>query len=296
MVAHMEEIIKAPILPPRNGNNITARREAVFKAQSKKIYKQNTLIRQGRAKLTIHEQRTIAYLCSLIPYPSDGNIKNIPRDYIFNIDDYCTICNLSKDGGMYLRETKKVLKKLHDKSMYIKNADGNEVLVSWVEKVWILNKNLDPSTNGKGKNVKVRLDEDLLPYLIGLQETLTEYGFWCALRFTSTYSAILLELLESYIDEEKQTTIFEISVEELKHHLMVEDVKSYSDFGVFRSRCLELALKEINEYTNLQVKMEYIKESRKIVKVRFVISYKQLALIQTKQEELLNITMEKDLC
>ena len=58
-------------------------------------------------------------------------------------------------------------------------------------------------------------------------------------------------------------------MDELKRLLMVEDIKSYSDFGKFRQKVLEPAMQEINDGTILRVSMEQITKGRKVEKVKF---------------------------
>ena len=56
--------------------------------------------------------------------------------------------------------------------------------------------------------------------------------------------------------------------------LMVHEVKSYNSFGLFRTKVLEIALKEINNLTDITVTYGVIKESKKVVEIEFLIQYK----------------------
>lgn len=55
---------------------------------------------------------------------------------------------------------------------------------------------------------------------------------------------------------------------------MVDDVKSYNDFGRFRHKVLEKAQEEINELTDLNIYFEPITKGRKVIKVKFRIEQK----------------------
>ena len=56
---------------------------------------------------------------------------------------------------------------------------------------------------------------------------------------------------------------------------MVQDVKSYANFKDFRRFVLEIALREINKYTDLNVSYQTVKKGRKVIRVVFDIAEKQ---------------------
>ena len=56
---------------------------------------------------------------------------------------------------------------------------------------------------------------------------------------------------------------------------MVSEIKSYERFPDFRRKVLEIALKEINELTDLWVDLVPITKGRKVIKVQFDIRKKE---------------------
>lgn len=102
----------------------------------------------------------------------------------------------------------------------------------------------------------------------------------------SAFSVRIYELIKSYAYQKNK--IFEIN--ELKRLLMVDNVKSYNNFKDFRRFVLEKALEEINRLTDLSISYEPIIKGRKVVKIKFVIQYKdimeRLAAEQTVNNEL----------
>jgi len=228
------------------------------------VCKSNQIIQKSRYELSLSEQRAIAYICSLIKPLSAldrANNKPFQLEYEFNIVEYAKICNISADNGRIYEETKALLKGLQSKVMWLTLEDGTETTVNWVNKVW---------TNKRSGKAKIRLDEDMTPYLFDLQEKFTAYGLCNILKMKSQYSIRLYEILKSYQWQKRH--VFEVS--ELKRLLMVEDIKSYERFPDFRRKVLEIAISEINEYTDINIQMDTITKGRKVIEVKFCITEK----------------------
>ncbi len=67
-----------------------------------------------------------------------------------------------------------------------------------------------------------------------------------------------------------------MELEELKKLLMVENIKSYQNFNLFKIKVLEIAQREINELTDITLYFEPITKGRKTVKVKFTIVSKTM--------------------
>ncbi|MFV0323278.1 MAG: replication initiation protein [Bacteroides xylanisolvens] len=222
------------------------------------VVKANSIVQKSRYELSVPEQRAIAYICSLIK-PIGEKGKYI-LDYEFNIAEYTKVCGISSSGSIY-DDTKALLKGLITKVNWITLDDGTETTVNWVQKVW---------TNKRNGKAKIRLDEDMVPYLFDLQERFFSYGLYNVLAMKSQFSTRLYELLKSYAFQSEWT--FEL--DHLKKLLMVDDVKSYKDFSLFRARVLEQAQEEINELTDISISFKPILKGRKTIKVQFKITSK----------------------
>ena len=229
------------------------------------VVKSNAIVQKSRYELSVTEQRTIAYACSMIkPITPEAKAKQSiycpdspwQLEYDFNIRDYARICGLDCDNGRIYEETKALLKGLRDKSMWLTLEDGTETTVAWLSKEW---------TNKKSGKAKIRLDEDMTPYLFDLQEKFLFYGLKNILAMKSQYSIRLYEILKSYTFQKSKT--FEVG--ELKKMLMVEDNKSYENFAELKRRVLVPARGEINELTDITVSFEPILKGRKTIKVKF---------------------------
>lgn len=227
------------------------------------VVKGNELVQQNRFELSLPEQKTVAYICSMIkPVEAPDRANGVPYqlEYEFRIRDYCKICGIDYDNGKNYADIKATLKKLSDRSMWLIKEEG-EVLCRWLSKVW---------TNKRSGIVRVRLDEDLVPYLFDLGERFTQYQLYNILAMKSAFSVRIYELMKSYAFQRSKT--FEIN--DLKHLLALDEVKSYKEFAPFRQKVLEKARDEINQYTDLNIQFEPITKGRKVVKIKFRIALK----------------------
>lgn len=219
--------------------------------RSYSVVKSNELIQKARYDLNISELKTLAFIFSKIK-PTDKSIQ----EYSFSIKEYCQVCGIDyKNGNNYIN-IKKNLKALRDKSFWMLDEKGNETLVGWLSKARIY--------KGSGK-VAVKLDEDLHKYIIGLFENFTQYELLSTLPMKSSYSFRIYELLKSYAFTKHHT----FDIDDLKSKLMAT---KYVNFKDFRRYILEVATKEINLYTDLEISWEPIKKGKKVIQVEFTIN------------------------
>lgn len=237
----------------KDSGNIAAKREYL-------VVKANELVQKNRFELSLTEQKTVAFICSMIK-PVKNSKEPYQLDYEFNIREYCKICGFNYDSGQNYADVKATLKKLRDRSMWLTLPDGSETLCGWLAKV---------TTNKRSGLAHVRIDEDLAPYLFDLGQRFTQYQLYNILAMKSAFSVRLYELMKSYAHRQSIT----LDLDELKHLLMVEDVKSYHRFPDFRRKVLEIAQREINELTDLTIQYEPIKKGNKVVQLRFEIEQK----------------------
>lgn len=236
----------------------------VLKNREYLVVKGNELIQQNRFELSLPEQKTVAFICSMIkPIDAMDRAKGVPYqlDYEFNIRDYCKVCGIDYDNGKNYADVKATLKKLRDRSMWVTLDNDDETVVGWLDRV---------TTNKRSGIAKVRIDDRLAPYLFDLGQRFTQYQLYNILAMKSAFSVRIYELMKSYAFQKSKT----FEVDELKRLLMVDDVKSYNDFGRFRHKVIEKAQEEINELTDLNIYFEPITKGRKVIKVKFRIEQK----------------------
>ena len=270
----------------------------LLQAREYLVCKSNEIVQKTRYDFSMAEQRMIAYICSKIkPIEALDRAKGVEfqLEYDFNILDYSRICGIEDNGRVY-EECKALLKGLRDKSMWLTLPNGSETTVGWLAKA---------TTNKRSGIAKIKIDEDLAPYLFDLQSKFLSYGLKNILSMKSQYSIRIYELLKSYYDMkigqtdhrnklEKQKNpkkiYWTIELDELKKKLMVENVKSYANFNLFKTKVLEKAQIEINELTDINIYFDPIIKGRKTIAVKFTIQTKfpeELYLANLKNDKLL---------
>ena len=178
--------------------------EKVNQSREYLVVKSNDLVLQTRYNYTVYEQRTLAYICSMI--------KPLTTD--FDILEYARVCGIDNNGNLYTR-TKKVLKKLSDNSMWLRLPNGSETLVRWISKVTLNNKN---------GLVHIRLDEDLTPYLFELQSRYLSYPYEWIIDIDELKRKLMVDNIKSYT---KDNSLFRIKVLEPAHR----EINEFSDIS-----------------------------------------------------------------
>lgn len=238
-------------------NQIRVEEQKVTTARAYKVVKHNDLIRKSRFSLSAQEQKIVLYIISKIK-PTDTELS----EQEFSIMDFCKACGIDHDNGQNYRDIKSTIKGLRDKSIWITLEDGTETTVSWVNKVFI---------NKQSGIIRVKLDDDMKPYLLQLKGTFTQYELLYTLAMKSQYSIKLYELLKSY--EFKHSKEFDI--DELKKLLIAEN---YDRFPDFKRKVLDIAMREIESFSDLVVSYEIKKEGRRYASLVFSIKLKEDAI------------------
>ena len=109
------------------------------------------------------------------------------------------------------------------------------------------------------------------PFLLRLKQNYTQYELIWTLHFKSKYSIRLYELIKSihYRENEAYTRIFEL--EELRRLLGAE---TYTRFPDFRVKALQVAVDEINEYSDKIIEWKPIKSGRAVSSIEITIRTK----------------------
>nr|WP_181718311.1 replication initiation protein RepM [Psychrobacter sp.]QJS05255.1 replication protein, Rep3 family [Psychrobacter sp.] len=105
----------------------------------------------------------------------------------------------------------------------------------------------------------------------GAEDFFTSYLLEQTAHMDSIYSVRLYELLVQW-KEAKKTPMFEL--ETFRNQLGIE-VDEYKRMGNFKSRVLDLAVKEINEKTDIKISYEQVKKGRTIVGFKFKVLPKE---------------------
>lgn len=227
--------------------------------RNKKVRKANALIQKSRFDLSLQQQKIVLFLISQIS-PFDDDFKT----YEFNIIDFCNVCGIDCKGGKSYDELKEHIKKIADKSMWIKKEDNSETLVRWIEK---------PTIKDNNGIIEIKLDEDLKPYLIQLKENFTQYDIVFTLCFKSKYSIRLYELIKSIHYDERYTYTKEFTLDEIKIFLGAEKYKTYQHL---KERVLNPSITEINNTSDKNISYKPIKKGKSVIGIVLTIETKDI--------------------
>jgi len=117
--------------------------------------------------------------------------------------------------------------------------------------------------------VSMRLSKDVEPYLIGLRKCYTQYRLRNIVDFSSFYAIRLYELLIHQINllDYNGGETFSYTVDELRGLLFCET--KFTRFADFRRKVLNLAVREINEKSDIHVEMIFFRQGKVYHKVAF---------------------------
>lgn len=222
------------------------------------VVKANDLIQRSRFSLTLQQQKIVLYLISKIR-PDDTDFKR----YTFSIPDFCRVTGVSRPRGTDYAAFKADIKAISDKSLWVTREDGSETLVRWIAK---------PTIRKDSGTIEVQLDEDMKPFLLQLRQNFTVYELIYTLHFRSKYSVRLYELVKSIHFHELETYSRTYLLDDLRRML---DAINYNQYRDFRTRVLEPAVKEINEFSDKNVKYRAIKRGRSVAHIELTISTKK---------------------
>lgn len=233
---------------------MTSKNTEIDQQRKMLVVKSNDFIRRGRFNLSLTEQRIVLYIISKIR-PGSESFDVVT----FEIRDFCEVCGIQYDAN--LTQIKEAIKTLADKSMWFL-ADGGkkETLVRWIEK---------PYLDVNSGTVRIRLDRDLIPYLLNVRDNYTQYELISILALHSKYSIKLFEWLKSYASMGSVL----VSVSDVRDYLQTGD--RYPQIKDFNKFVLSRAVDDINAYTGLEVEYRPIKSGKCITGYRFSIAEQQ---------------------
>lgn len=230
--------------------------EDTWKDRGQYIAKKNQLIRQVRFDLSTTEQKIVLFLISKIK-PTDTDLEPITLKY----KEFLQLCGIDTEHSKNRNNIKNTLKKLADKSCWIKLPDDTETLFRWIE---------DPIITPRQRSITLRLKAILKPYLLELHSYYTQYQLLYILPLRSKFAIRLYELMKSC--ESMGSATFPLNKLRELLNLSPETFKTYADF---RRYVIELAIREINQHTDLEVTFNPIKKGKKVESIEFQIKAKE---------------------
>lgn len=137
--------------------------------------------------------------------------------------------------------------------------------------------------------IEVEFTRTIQPYLFDLKATFTSFQLYSALRLGSKHAKRIYTLCSQWKDKGRTP---EYIIEDLKRMIGLVNEKGdeeYSPFSMFRKRVLDESVKQINQYTDLQIGYTLEKKGRSFKNITFTIKAQPLAVILPVENEAITI-------
>jgi plasmid replication initiation protein len=226
----------------------------MYSEKSKEIVVQSNRLIEAHYRLTLQEKRIILWLIKEIK-SDDTDFKK----YMLKIADFAEMVGLHPKTQY--KEMKKVTRALIGRVIEIENPETNAT----TQMAWLCFAHWEPN---KGV-CYLEFHPALKPYLLQLNAQFTKICFSDLLGLKSVYAVRLFELLIQYESIGKR----EISITKLRAWFGICP-EEYKLYGHLKVKVINQATTEINAKTEYDVSYEEIKESRKIVKIKWNIKKK----------------------
>ena len=227
-----------------NESDIVRKSEAITKAR----YKLNPL--------------ALKFITTIIAYLKRSDDSD--RKYIFRVKDFADLMGVTYHD--IYAELEEAVEELLKKPLHIKEDNG------WLKVNWISSARYE---EGEG-TITFRIDPDLRPYLLALQEKFLQYRLENILKLKSGYVIRFYEILKDWYNQsnryENSKKVEKIvEVKWLREILEVPKSYQYGNSSGIKHRIIEKAKKELAEYTDIIFDYKEIKTGRKVTHIKFII-------------------------
>ena len=137
--------------------------------------------------------------------------------------------------------------------------------------------------------IEVEFTRTIQPYLFDLKATFTSFQLYSALRLGSKHAKRIYTLCSQWKDKGRTP---EYVIEDLKRMIGLVNEKGdeeYSPFSMFRKRVLDESVKQINQYTDLQIGYTLEKKGRSFKNITFTIKAQPLAVVLPVENEAIRV-------
>lgn len=214
----------------------------------------NDIIR-GKQAMTLQTARLIRLLITQV-VKEDKDLKT----YSCKITDLAEFLHIPRNN-LY-RDIREICDCAMKSVVYIGTGDPKQ---PWEMFHWIDTAKYD----GNG-TLTLRLSEQIKPYVLELEKWFTQYQLKNILEFTSYYAIRLYEIIKC---EDGATggvkSELEFDVTELRQYFDCE--KKYTRISQFKEKVIEVAVREINEKSDIYIVPTYKKTSRAVTSISFEI-------------------------
>ena len=193
------------------------------------------------------------------------------KPYIITISELAKLLNVTK-SNIY-RDIDSITDDILNNPVYVREETCNRgnKNVRWIKMPWVTRCEYHSDVG-----IALKLNDELRPLLLNLQDHYTQYALDEILVMKSVYAIRLYELLQSKIMSRvlpKAGTNIELSIETIKECCGCEG-KSYNIFSNLRNRVIDIGVKEINKKTLFTVSYDYVKKGKTVIGLIFHINMK----------------------
>jgi plasmid replication initiation protein len=125
--------------------------------------------------------------------------------------------------------------------------------------------------------IEVKLNEDILSYLFDLKDNFTSYGLAAALRLTSKYAKRIYPLCSQWKDVGETKKYDLLNFKKTLGLLDDKGNEKMKQIKELRERVLDIAVKQINEHTELHVSYKLEKQGKAFKSITFMVKPQALA-------------------
>jgi plasmid replication initiation protein len=244
-------------------------------ARNKKIYHRNDA-RPAFANLKLPSRRILWLTLAQQEKDDSGIVFFDPnRLYIITAKEYAMLCDV--DESVAYKQLKEGIKEIRSYLMEVPESDilSEEKMEGKAKDRTLLFTVANHSVYSDGEGyVEIKLDPIIAPYISNLKKNFTGQFLLSALRLPDTNANRIYLLLREWIS----SGMFihkDITVDELKKKMGVENVKTYFSFKDFNKLFICRAINKVVQTTEFtKIEMEIIeRRKRKAYKVRISYEY-----------------------
>jgi plasmid replication initiation protein len=233
--------------------------------KSELVVKSNRLV-EASYRLGLNEQRIILYAICRCRDEQQGLLPNLP--VTITADSFAKQFPSIDKTNVY-RQLKEAMDALYERSVTIHDTDPGSGQARVKKTRWISEA---AYVDGAG-NVQVSFTPEVIKYITRLEVEFTSYQLEKVGNMTSAYAVRVYELLSQYREIGNRT----LNLKWLRETLGVEPGE-YKLTADFIRKVIEVAVKQINDHSDLTVSYKPIKTSRAITDFAFKIKEKRAKL------------------
>jgi plasmid replication initiation protein len=229
----------------------------VLQSKTSKVYKNNKLNTANFGNFTHNDYQVFLYLVSKIGGVDElGKYlqpEQLQREHVLTAKEFSEVFNT--DISNSYKFIHKACKKLMRTSISIKKIELNET--------WEINICSTAKYREKEGRITIQFTDSIMPYLSQVKKKFVLYNLKEIADFNSLYTTRLYEIIQDF----KETGWMLKSVKQLREVFAVGD--SFKLYGDFKRYTFDRACQEINSKYAMNLVYEEIKESRKVVAIKF---------------------------